>query len=482
MAGNLNPYSLTYDALYRPLSVTDGNNHTTTYGYFASGVLAQVTYPNNDFVATLTWDHNDQVLTAQNGRGQSFTYTYNDNESRLTQVLSLNVDDQWAYDGYGRLQSLSDTSGVRNFTYDDDDLPLTQQVNYLGLPANSTFTFGYGFNDDGSRSSLSVSNAVPGVNLNFSYSYDGRGELTGLVNPYGESFGWSYYANGWLQTQQSGNAATTTYSDNAVGELIDLNNAHGTTTLSDFNMAGSGHYDGAGNLLGVTATLHGSPSNYSGMTSYQYDGKDQLNTEQSSRFLPYTNTFGYDSVGNPTTWKGAAQSFNSDNQNTASTYDLDGNPTSWQSQGQSYALTFDSANHLTSVGTLLTAGYNAEGLRAWKQSAAGTTYFLYDGLTPLAEVTSSGAVTAVNTWGVAGLVSRRSVSSNSSVFYTFDVQGSPAQRLDLNGNVLGSYGFDAFGTRYSTDNSSDPYSGFGAQWGYYRDAETGLSLLRSSLL
>jgi RHS repeat-associated protein len=472
VSGNLNGYSLTYDALYRPVTLTDARNNPTTWLYDASGVLDKVTYPSGDFVEALTWDHNDQPLTAQNGRGQPFSYAYGDNESRLTQVLSADVDNAYTYDAYGRLQSLNDAPGVRSFTYDDDDLLVSQALTYTALPFNSTFNQGYGYNDDGSRSSLTLSNQAGTYNGSFTYSYNARGDLTGLVNPTGETYGWSYLGNGWLHTQQSGNAATTTYTYNAVGELLDLTNAHGSTLLSDFNLTGAGHYDGAGNLLGLTANLPAAPASYSGTSLYQYDSKDQLTDEQTPHFG--TSGFAYDAAGNPTTFKTATgQTFSADNQNTAIGYDLDGNPMSWGTN----ALSFDTASHLTSVGTELTAGYNADGLRAWKQSSAGTTYFVYDGLTPIAEANSSGTVTAVNTWGANGLASRRSVSSGSSTFYTFDVQGSTAQRLDLNGNVLGSYCFDAYGTRYSTDNSSDPYTGFGAQHSYYRDAETGLSLL-----
>lgn len=308
--------------------------------------------------------------------------------------------------------------------------------------ANS-FTLSYGYYPNGSRQTLSLS-CLPNGSNTFTSTYNGRGEWTGLSNPYGETASWSYFDNGWLQTQTLGNGATSTNSYNALGQLLDLSNKKaGGTVLSDYTMTGAGHYDGAGNLLSLTASLPGAPASYSGTTTLQYDGKDQLNREQSGRLGSYTNAFGFDNAGNPTTWKGATQTFNSANQNNAFTYDGDGNPKSWQSN----ALTFDAGSHLTAIGTTLTAGYNAEGLRAWKQSASGTTYFLYDGLTPIVELDQNANVKAVNSWGANGLLSRRTISTNSSVFYTFDMQGSAAQRLDSSGNILGSYGFDAFGTR-----------------------------------
>ena len=61
--------------------------------------------------------------------------------------------------------------------------------------------------------------------------------------------------------------------------------------------------------------------------------------------------------------------------------------------------------------------------------------------------------------------------------YTFDHSGNLAQRLDASANVLGTYAFDAFGLRTGTDSTTDPYAGFEGGWGYYADAETGLSLL-----
>jgi hypothetical protein len=110
-------------------------------------------------------------------------------------------------------------------------------------------------------------------------------------------------------------------------------------------------------------------SAYSGLTEYGYDGngvatacKNQLVQEQSARAGGYTNSFAYDAVGNPTTFKGSSHAFNSDNQDTANTYDGNGNPTTYEAT----AMAYDGENHLTAVGSNLTAGYNADGLRAWK--------------------------------------------------------------------------------------------------------------------
>jgi RHS repeat-associated protein len=112
---------------------------------------------------------------------------------------------------------------------------------------------------------------------------------------------------------------------------------------------------------------------------------------------------------------------------------------------------------------------------AWKENTGGTTYFLYDGMEPVCELNSSGSLTAVNTFGANGLLSRR--VSSTSTFYTFDQQGGAAQRLDSGGGNIDTNQFDAFGNRIaSTDSSTDPFSGYGAQWGYYTDSETGLEL------
>ena len=285
--------------------------------------------------------------------------------------------------------------------------------------------------------------------------------------------------NGWLWQQQSGSASTAIYTYNALGQVTEL--AHRKTSnnalLADFS--GLSH-DAVGNRISLFASLPLSPSSYSGSTSYSYDNKDQLTAETSTRTGGYSNAYGYDLVGNPTTWKGTAQTFNSVNQNTLGgtvTFDANGNPQSWNGA----ALTYDANNKLVSIGTVLTAGFGRDGLRAWKQNSAGVrTYFLYDGLVPVCELDASGNVTAVNTVGPTGVLARHTNGvGGGSVFYAFDPQGSIAVRLDTSGNVLSSHVNEAWGTQVSTGTgyANDPYAGYGGQWGYYRDVETGLHLL-----
>ncbi|HET6385295.1 MAG TPA: RHS repeat-associated core domain-containing protein, partial [Armatimonadota bacterium] len=91
----------------------------------------------------------------------------------------------------------------------------------------------------------------------------------------------------------------------------------------------------------------------------------------------------------------------------------------------------------------------------------------------MVELNSSGAVTALNTFGAGGLLSR--LTSAGSVFYQFDPQGNVTQRLDANQNVLSTSVFDVYGKELSGGATGEPW-GFGAQAGYFTDNETGLVL------
>lgn len=462
VTGSTEPVTYVYDALYRLKELRDGKNQATVYAYHASGYLASVTYPGGDTVQYSNYDNIGNLGRRVDGRGIQTDYLYADAAGALTDIRypatpALNV--QFAYDSYGRCTTTTDSTGSHSYTYDDRDEITSVATTYTGLPAR---TISYAFYPDGSRQSMSTPAGT------FSYSYDAAGRTTGITNPFSESFAWTYLNNDWLKTQTLGNGAESTYWYNALGQLTDLENrsAVGGPLLSHFSNL---LHDGAGNRTALTATLTAAPQ-YDGQTAYGYDGENQLLQEQTTRAGGYTHVFGYDAAGNPTTFKGLTRAYNVNNQDTVNVYDSSGNPTTYQGVG----MTYDPESRLTAVGTTLTAGYRSDGLRAWKQTAAGRTYFLYDGEFLLAELDATGSVTTVNTWGAAGLVSRR--AGGSSVFYTFDPQGSVSERLDGTAAVLTSHVWDAHGIGQSTGVTTDPF-GYKGQGGYYHDSETGFLLL-----
>jgi RHS repeat-associated protein len=504
VSGSTEFTSYSYDAFYRIHSITDANGHSTNYYYNGQGYLDSITYPGYSGptptynTATSTWsnitgpdsvrnasyDPAGDVLTRVDGRGVVTTYTYNDPENNLTNV-SYNVSGTsvpaqpsvtLTYDGFGRMASINNgiTQNLYGYTsggtaypgYDDDDNLLNVQT---GFYASGSIAFSknisYGYNGDGSKATTITPSGT------FSYYYDAVGRPTSETNPFGETTSWSYLNNNWIAGQVLANGAATSYTHNAKALVTQLVNTNGSgSTLSNFSGM---TYDGVGNRTGLTATVS-SDTTFSGSTSFTYDGKNEMADESSTRNGSYNNTFAYDGAENPTTFRGVSgKTYNSNNQNSGSGYafDGDGNPTTYS--GSSFV--FDAENRLTSVGTVLTAAYGTEGLRSNKTDSTGTTYYLYanGGNLPVCELSSSGTVTATNTYTANGLVSRN--TSSGSIFYEFDPQGNVSERLNATGACTGSSTADALGVVTNSAAVSDPF-GYIAQAGYYTDQSTGLVL------
>jgi len=461
LSGSTESVTKTYDALYRLKTLKDGNNNTTTYAYNSIGQLASITMPGNEVTQFSSYDNAGNLLQRVDGNNVTTNYIYNDAESLLTDIQypatsSLNV--HFDYDSFGRRSSMTDSTGSQSYSYGNLDELLSVNTTYTGLSAK---TISYAYYPDGSRESMTTPAGT------FDYSYDATGRQSTMTNPFSETTTWSYENNNWLNTQTLANGAVATYTYNPLGQATRLLNQIGGSTISDFSSIG---YDGVGNRTAVTASIPASGS-LSGTTGYSYDSKDQITQETSTRHGGLTDNFGYDSAGNPTTFKGISKTYNSNNQQTGSgfSYDGNGNPTAYAGT----TLTFDPENRMTAFGTVLTAGYNGDGVRGWKQSSAGRTYFLYDGIVPVVELNSTGAVIAANTFGSTGLVSRN--AGSASVFYSFDSEGNVAQRSDSSGSVLSTYYFSAQGSILS-GTLSEPF-GYKGQVGYYTDNETELQLL-----
>ncbi len=214
-------------------------------------------------------------------------------------------------------------------------------------------------------------------------------------------------------------------------------------------------------------------SAHSGTVSYGYDSKDQLTQETSTRNGGYSQNQVFDPAGNPTTLRSASGlTYHSHNQTSTNTYDASGNPTTYKGS----PLAFDAENRLTAYGSVQTNDYRPDGLRARKTASSTPRFFVYDGLSPLFDVDSSGNVVNLYTTGANGFLSWHQSGSALGNFFCFDPSGNLSQRLDSNGTVGLSAMFDAWGNRAATFGSTDVRAGFASQWGYVSDVETGLTL------
>ncbi len=396
----------------------------------------------------------------------------------------------------------------------------------------------YAHNPDGSRLSLTwpanVTNGVGGVNLGkTNYAYDGTGRhvqtkfpwLYGVWQHQYQLNGWTKRTDGPLSPGAVNPLVRTQYGYNARGFLTLLAN------YTDYSSGGSDllqgassfalTYDALGNKRTEAATVPsqgGSPlADASHALTYTYDdanasaaqNRDVLVGEVSGVYGSGTggyNTlyshagsggYGYDAAYNPTLfsyWNGGADATlslpaNSDNQISLGgfAYEGDGNPATYKGA----AFGFDPEDRLTTISSpAFAATYDGDGLRATKTAAGVTTYFLYDGSTPIAEETFSGtsaSFSALNGWTADGWRARK---QGGIVYqYVYDPQGSVQQRHTdgAYSSGLAAYdrstfeGYGALRGAYKGSTGAgvgqhDP-AGFGGQFGYYTDTETGLLCL-----
>src|SRR5260370_17981205 len=108
-----------------------------------------------------------------------------------------------------------------------------------------------------------------------------------MTNPFSETTSWTYRNNNWLYTQTLSNGAVSTYTQNALGQVTELLNQIGITTISDFS---SISYDGVGNRNSVSASIPGAPP-LNGTTVYSYDTTNQITQEASTRNNGWTDNF-----------------------------------------------------------------------------------------------------------------------------------------------------------------------------------------------
>jgi RHS repeat-associated protein len=255
-----------------------------------------------------------------------------------------------------------------------------------------------------------------------------------------------------------------------VSHLLSVLHQAGSTTLDGASYG----YDYAGNRTSKTNYLNGITSNYG------YDAIYEL--LQVTQVGSTTESYSYDAVGNRlSSFAVPSYSYNTSNQLTSNssgsyTYDANGNTLSDPS-GKQY--TWDFENRLTQAvvpGTgTTTFKYDPFGRRIQKNGPLGTTNYLYDDATVIAEADNGGNLVARYT--ERGLDEPLAeLRSGTTSYYQSDGLGSITSLTSSSATIAATYAYDSFGNLSASSGATvNPFRYTGQQF----DAETGVYYYRA---
>ncbi len=450
-----------YDALSRPITVTDALSHTLIYAWNPDGTRASLTYPDGR-VVTATYDLDKQVERLGLPGGQYADYSY-------TPV--------------GNLDTISYSNGTRaSATYDKADRLIGLRTS--GSGDQPIAWYDYVLDKVGNRTSLQerriVVPGLPAATVARSYSYDDLHRLTGAAASGAETgaTNWQYDAVGnWTSRSTTLGASapvsgTTTLDDSATvsgTSTLTTTYAHNANNALEAAGAWSYEYDQSGNRIKASAPI--SATQYAPLTptfglsatvviTYAYDFEQRLITAQAgishtlhlSSSAPLTGTPGLTNTIALTDTSGVrATTVISPVMGAVYTYD-----------GMGRRIAKDVTSQI-SGSTVLTAPVTLR--RA----------YVYDGLDPIVEYESrdGGPEQATYLYYANGrLVAQEQdpISDTAELlWYHHDAQGSVVALSDDSGAVRAAYRYDEYGQLLSGDLSRNRYSYTGREY----DAETG---------
>jgi RHS repeat-associated protein len=457
-------YSSSFNRL---TALTDARGNPTQYRYDVKGNLTNITYVDGSY-EQFRYDTRGNVTNWINRRLQSVFFSYNaaGQVTKKDYSTTAYTDYTYTYDSLGRLTSAvyataTNAFFTNSFTYTSTNDWLVR----IDYPYGKWFAFAY--DNEGRRTKR-----IDQDGYVENYSYDTQGRLQRMTDGTNNLIvEYVFDSAGRMSRKTLGNGVYTTYEYNASGQLTNLVNWHPSgTNISRFAYT----YDASGRRTSMT-TLEGT-------TLYGYDANGQLSsvTYPNSRYVQYR----YDALGNRTLVIDNAVSTNytanSLNEytgvgNAIYTFDTDGNLTSKIEAGITNSYTYNAANRLIGM---------AVGTNQWN--------YVYDSFGNRAKIILNGVETRCVSDLVGGpfvageydeggqLIARydcgygllsRAEGAGQKAFYTFDALGSTAELTGINGAILNSYRYDAFGNCSGNESVANSFT-FVGQFGVVNAANS----------
>jgi RHS repeat-associated protein len=496
VVGKVNIYtqrrtSWTYDALYLT-TITDARANSTTYTRNALGWTEREHRAGSANDLVKTFDANGNVLTSQNRRQQTVSFTY-DALDRVTQKSMASGNIVYAYGWSDDFASASNGASVDTMFYDAADR-LARVKTWRG-GTWSWYNLQYTYNPDGTRARLDATSNMWTGNRGPQYSYYPSGALQYLTD-FGKQSALSVNGEN-LATTLGFPSIANTVSNNTTHENYENSFTPGTN--ADYRLGVTGSLDAAGR---ISERLRHADNDSLRDFSYNPDGSLATrrlwsSTQPSCTFtadagivctegsynLVGSETYSYDEVGNlmngvtsidyPGNRIRAANGYSFD-------YDADGNLISKTGPGFTQTLQWNEVGQLTSVTTNgHTTNFTYDG---FGRRVSGDTYYLYDGANLFMELTSGGNVTAEYAY-LPGTDHPLMVSRGTELLYfAMDPTSGSVHGLIRDGDavVRAQYGFTPFGQLEAgsfdnTQNGANPLRFAAREY----DASTGLYYFRS---
>ncbi|MBK7196412.1 MAG: VCBS repeat-containing protein [Myxococcales bacterium] len=523
----------TYDALDRPVRVTnlDGTTATITYGVWTSTItdaLGHATRTDVDArgrvvaitrlssggnqTTTYTYDLLSRLTGVQDARGNAWTYTYDTLGRRLT-VRDPDLGTwSYGYDAKGQLVSQTDAKGqTTTLTYDALGRKRTQTIagvltntwtydqaragyaNTGRLTSSTEPTGGTTTDYDIAGNLVHQVKTIDGTAYEYRYGYDEAGRLTWTTYPDGDTVGTSaapltfdaagrpfaipgivtsttYTASGAPATVTNANGTVATYTYDTRHNVASITTMKGTTTLQRLVYG----RDAQEKVTSITSPVTGE-----GWT-FGYDDLSRLTSATNPTDPTQNQTFTYDLADNLTSnsrlgaYTYPAQGATSVRPHAVTAaggvaYGYDANGNLISKGATTY--TWNGANQLAAIGTTSFA-YDADNVRVKKASAAGTSYYPTPGYEVKAGLSTKHL--ALGSLTVAKRV--RTVAGWTTTWLHGDHLGSPQVLTNASGLEIQRLSHRPYGERSRATTAFVEETDF---VGERLDGETGLVYMRA---
>ncbi len=396
--------TFTYNAAGERTTATDGNGHTTSYGYDAAGNKTSEKDAAGETKWTYNATHDVTSMTTPGGETTTIKRDANGNVESISRPApeEATQTSTFAYDEHGQLESITDpleqtwTYGYNaqgDRTSEADPLGDTQTLSYdkdsrlvsivtprgnvegaepsvyevsierdpQGRPLKATDPLGhtteYAYDPNGNLKSKTDAKGNT-----TKYTYNADGEQTKVEKPNGAILETGYDGAGEVTSQTDANKNKTTFVRNVLEEPVEVIDPLGRKTIEEF--------DAAGNLKAVIDPAERK-------TTYAYDAVNRLIEVNYSEEATPDADFEYDADGNVTGMV--------DGTGTSSfSYDQLGRLTEAEDgHGDVVAYGYDLGEELIAItypnGKSVSRAFDGAGrLESVKDWLSGTTSFSYD--------------------------------------------------------------------------------------------------------